>query len=168
MGAVASGPPGRAAGLVHADFVSGGSPPSALAVGLFTLAHFAFLAATYLTIEAEEPALRDDFRLRALVAAGVTAGLGAVVVALAGTGAPLIQAGLLGNPLLIVGTTGVAIGAAAALYTRRWQAARVLAAGQIALVVCGWAWGAVSLPRRPGSDYSRAPAPSRPSSARRS
>ena len=33
-----------------------------------TLVLFAFLAAVYLTVEAEEPELREDFRSRALVA----------------------------------------------------------------------------------------------------
>jgi len=48
-------------------------------VGLLTLALFAFLAAVYLTVEAREPALREDFRRRALSAAG------AVFVAAFGT-----------------------------------------------------------------------------------
>src|SRR5688572_19624109 len=48
--------------------------PFTLAVGAMTLALFSFLAATYLTIAAEgDRALQDDFRRRALGAAGASA-----------------------------------------------------------------------------------------------
>src|SRR5512142_3217950 len=47
----------------------GWATPFTLTIGLFAAALFAFLAATYLAVEAEGP-LRDDFRRRAL-AAGV-------------------------------------------------------------------------------------------------
>ena len=44
--------------------------PFAWAVGLLTLALFAFLAASYLTVEADTPPLRDIFRRRALQSQG--------------------------------------------------------------------------------------------------
>ena len=57
-------------------FVSPWLAPFPFAVGFFALAQFAFLAAVYLTVEARDEALREDFRLRALasaVAVGVMA-----------------------------------------------------------------------------------------------
>ncbi|MFY0537149.1 cytochrome d ubiquinol oxidase subunit II [Nannocystis pusilla] len=65
-----------ATGLVDTDFLSEWLAPYPLAVGLFTLALFAFLAAVYLVREADDPDLRADFRARALgsaVVVGVTA-----------------------------------------------------------------------------------------------
>src|SRR5215510_7591863 len=50
-------------------FVSPWLAPFPFAVGFFALALFAFLAAAYLTVEAEDESLREDFRLRALVSA---------------------------------------------------------------------------------------------------
>ena len=54
-------------------------------MGLLTLVLFAFLAAVYLTVEARDPALREDFRRRALVAAGAVflAAFGTLGLALA-------------------------------------------------------------------------------------
>ena len=57
--------------------------PFTLAVGAMTLALFSFLAATYLTIEADgEPELQDDFRRRALGAAGASAVTALIALAL--------------------------------------------------------------------------------------
>ena len=63
--------------------------PFPLSVGLFAAALFAFLAATYLAVEADG-ALRDDFRRRA-IAAGIAVFAGAVLSgALAWRGAPMV------------------------------------------------------------------------------
>ncbi len=108
-----------------------------------TLACFAFLAATYLTLEAPDGTLREDFRVRAIwsgVAVGAAA-LAALVTA--GPSAPLMRHGLLGSPWalpfqLITGL--VAVGALAALVRRRYALARVAAMLQVSLVLWGWAW----------------------------
>jgi cytochrome d ubiquinol oxidase subunit II len=113
--------------------------PFPLMVGVFTLALFSFLAATYLTLETDDPHLQDDFRARALGSSVVTWGLGAAVVALARDGAPVVAEGLLGRPWLFVGVGLLAVGAFAALVTRRWQLARALAAAQVAAIILGWA-----------------------------
>src|SRR5207237_1138439 len=72
---------GVTVGAVAADAVSGprapGTPfftgyvapwltPFALSVGVFALVAFAFLAAVYLTLEAKDRELQEDFRRRAL------------------------------------------------------------------------------------------------------
>ena len=68
--------------------------PFALAVGGFALVCFAFLAAVYLTIEAKERALQEDFRSRAIVS-GVAVFLMAVIGLVLSSQAPLVQRGLL-------------------------------------------------------------------------
>jgi cytochrome d ubiquinol oxidase subunit II len=50
-------------------FVRPWAAPFPAAVGFFALALFAFLAATYLTVDAEQAELQEDFRIRALAAA---------------------------------------------------------------------------------------------------
>jgi cytochrome bd ubiquinol oxidase subunit II len=108
-----------------------------LAVGLFTLACFAFLAAVYLTLEAREAALQDDFRLRAIAA-------GAAVVALAVLGlvvfpdAPRVHRGI------VVLVAAAALGVFWSLGRRRYKLARVAAAAQVTLIV--WGWGLAQYP----------------------
>ena len=101
VGAIASGAlgeegRGKGEGFV-AGYVTTWLAPFPLAVGLFTLCCFAFLAAVYLTLEVPEGELREDFRRRALlagVAVGVAAGLALIV---ARPGAPLMRGGLVGS-----------------------------------------------------------------------
>jgi cytochrome d ubiquinol oxidase subunit II len=116
--------------------------PFSLAVGALALCLFAFLAAVYLTAESREPALREDFRLRAL-GAGVAVFVAAfAVLGLAREGAPRVWAGLTQSPfaLGLHGATAVAaVLAFALLLNRRFTLARVAAAGQVALIVVGWA-----------------------------
>jgi cytochrome d ubiquinol oxidase subunit II len=110
------------------------------ATGLFACSLFAFLAASYLSVEAEGP-LRDDFRRRAIgagiavfVTAAITAGLSAFE-------APVVFRGLTRRPwsLPLHGATAVvAIAAFVALGTRRVRLARVAAAAQVVLIVAGW------------------------------
>src|SRR6266478_446043 len=82
VGAVASGAvgdAGRGTGEgFYAGYIAPWLTPFAVAVGVFALACFAFLAAVYLTLEAEEPELREDFRQRAFIAAGAVLVLGVV------------------------------------------------------------------------------------------
>lgn len=112
-------------------------------VGFFALALFAFLAAVYLTLEArDDPELQDDFRKRALAAAVATGVMALAVFLAAGEDAPLIRRGLLNRPWswpLVLATTVSATGAAWALWSRRFQLARVLAAAQVTLILWGWA-----------------------------
>jgi cytochrome bd ubiquinol oxidase subunit II len=143
VGAIASGTirTDLETGRVQTDFVSQWLAPFPLAIGAWTLALFAYLAAVYLTIEASDPELQRDFRRRA-IAAGITVGVMALVsFILSGEGAPLIRAGLARDwwsiPFHIL-TGLISIGAIAALWSRRFQLARVLAIAQVILIILGW------------------------------
>ena len=147
VGAIASGRITVENEIVTSGFFAAWLAPFPWAVGGFALALFAFLAAVYLTVEAHEPALRDDFRQRALLAALAVGVLALLVFLLAGTGAPRISAGLSASwwawPLQIA-TGGAALGAIWALWTRRFYLARALAAAQVTLILAGW--GAAQYP----------------------
>ena len=143
LGAIASGSIRVEKGIVTSDFFRSWLAPFSIAVGFFALALFAFLAAVYLTLETRERELQEDFRIRALLA-GVMVGLLALLVfILARTGAPTVRAGIsrswwaLG---LHIFTAIFATGAFYALWTRRYRLARVCAAGQVTLILLGWAF----------------------------
>jgi cytochrome d ubiquinol oxidase subunit II len=116
--------------------------PFAIATGLFTLALCAFLAAVYLTVEAEEDrALADDFRRRAFFSGLACGGLALATFLLSADGAPRVFEGLSVRrwswPLH--GLTALfAMSALIAIIARRYRLARGLAAAQVALVVLGW------------------------------
>lgn len=147
LGALASGQIRLKDKFVAADFIHPWLAPFPLAVGLFALVLFAFLAAVYLTLETDDPELREDFRHRALISALVVGPIALLVFLLSGTGAPFIRRGLSESwwtwPLQI--STGVfATGAILALWTRRFHMARFCAAGQITLIL--WGWGVAQFP----------------------
>jgi cytochrome d ubiquinol oxidase subunit II len=145
VGAIAGGalrPPGPSGfpGFV-ATFVTPWLTPFGLSVGALTLALFAFLAAVYLTIEARDEGLREDFRRRALVAAGVVfvVAFGALALSLK---VPRMGQGLTTGPWamgLHVATGAAALAAIAALWWRRFRLARLAAAAQVTLIFWGWA-----------------------------
>jgi cytochrome d ubiquinol oxidase subunit II len=121
--------------------------PFPFAVGLFALALFAFLAAVYLTIEAGDEALREDFRLRALGSAVAVGVMALVVFLLSGAGAPPIRHWLTRSPWtwpMQISTAVFAVGAILALWTRRYRWARFCAAAQTTLIL--WGWGAAHYP----------------------
>lgn len=142
VGAIASGKIQIGEGSTAAIFINSWLAPFPFAVGIFALALFAFLAAVYLTLETDDTELREDFRKRALGAA-VTVGLLALLVfLLSERGAPQISRDLSESwwtwPLQVA--TGImALGAMLALWTRRFRLARFCAAGQVTLILWGWA-----------------------------
>lgn len=141
VGTIASGGIRVQGGRVTSGYFSWLSPFS-WAVGLFALALFALLAATYLAYEARTPALRDDFRKRALWAGVAVGALALATFLLAGSEAPRIRLGLTGRPYtwpLHLATGGAAVTAFWALWSRRFRLARVAVAVQAALIVLGWA-----------------------------
>lgn len=112
-----------------------------LAVGLYALALFAFLAAVYLANEARDPALREDFRARALLSGAAVGVLAAVSFGLSLRYAPVIARGLTDHPITWPLHTFTALAATTAFYAlwrRRFGLARVAAAAQAALIVLGW------------------------------
>jgi cytochrome bd ubiquinol oxidase subunit II len=126
----------------HPDYFGPWLAVFPFAVGLFTLALFAFLAAVYLTRETDDPALENDFRVRALLA-GLATGASALLAAVTATGPGTRHFAdhFLGSwwtwPLQIA-TGAVAVGALAALWARRFRVARALAGAQVALILLGW------------------------------
>jgi len=136
--------------------------PFPLAVGLFALIAFAFLAAVYLTLEARESELREDFRRRAL-ASGVGLFAAAVVALLLSlSGAPRVRDGLIfatwALPLHLL-TAAAAITALWALWVRRWRVARVAAVTQVSLILWGWALSQYPYILPPDLSIARAAAP---------
>ena len=143
VGAIASGPlTDRGAGTGEAFYTTYVAPwlnPFALSVGVFALVAFAFLAAVYLTVEVEEPELREDFRRRAL-ASGVAlfgAALSALLLSPAAVRGALVFASW-AVPLHLL-TGAAAVTALAALWYCRWRLARAAAAVQVSLILWGWA-----------------------------
>jgi cytochrome d ubiquinol oxidase subunit II len=142
VGALCSGRIRVVEGAVEGGFFAPWLAPFPLSTGAFALVLCAFLAATYLTCEAEDPQLREDFRARALGAGVALGGLALVVFLLAGAGAPRIREGLSSGTFALplhAATALAAPGALGALVMRRFTAARALAQAQTALIVLGWA-----------------------------
>ncbi len=115
--------------------------PFPIVVGFFALTLFAFLAAVYLTVEADNEELSNDFRLRAIAAELLSGVLALAVFFLAARGAPQIREHLGSSwwtwPLQL--TTGaMAVGSLWALIKRRYKWARAFAAMQVALIIWGW------------------------------
>jgi cytochrome d ubiquinol oxidase subunit II len=148
VGAVAAGTIGGEARVTRGGFVAvyvtPWLSPFTIAVGVFALVCFAFLAAVYLTLETRDPGLREDFRRRGLVSGVAVMVTGIVALALSrGVPAPL-QEGLLGAPWslpLHFLTGSAAVGALVALWRRRLRWARIAAAGEVSLILWGWAMG---------------------------
>jgi cytochrome d ubiquinol oxidase subunit II len=143
IGAVASGRlSDTVTGSFAARFVDPWLTPFALAVGVLTLALFAFLAAVFLTLETHDRDLVEDFRRRALgagLAVFVTAFL---ALLLSPEQAPLVERGLIASSWAVplhLGTAAAAITVLAALWFRRYPLARVAVGVQVSLIVWGWA-----------------------------
>jgi cytochrome bd ubiquinol oxidase subunit II len=142
-GAVASGrvPPGSARG----DPLTSWWNPTSVLGGTMAVGVCAYLAAVYLTADAEragQAALAERFRRRAL-GTGVAVG----ALSLAGIGvlaadAPRLYQGLTGRALpLIVASAAFGLASLALLWRRRFQVVRVTAACAVVAVVWGWAVG---------------------------
>jgi len=143
LGAVAAGQvePPTGAGFV-ADFVAPWASPFTASVGLFTLALFAFLAAVYLTVEARDRDLQEDFRRRALGAGVVVFVIAMVTLGLAWKESPWLWRGLVTSagavPVHLF--TGLSATVALwALWSRRYSIARIASAAQVVGIVWGWA-----------------------------
>lgn len=149
-------------GLVATDFVSQWFAPYPFAVGLFTLALFAFLAAVYLTDQTDDPALQGDFRARALASAFVVGATALLAYLVARGGAPRIHAGLSSSSWALplhLGTGAAALATIAALWLRRSRLARVLAVVQVGLIVLGWASAQYPYLAVPGYSIAETAAP---------
>ncbi len=125
------------------DFVMPWLTPFCLSVGAFTVTMFAYLSATYAAYEARDSELAEDFRVRAIGAALSTGMMAGVVLLLSINGAPIIWHGLTHRvwtwPLFWM-TAILALAALYALWRRRYRLARFCAAGEITLILWGWAF----------------------------
>jgi cytochrome d ubiquinol oxidase subunit II len=157
-GGVASGrvPPGNATGDIWSSWVN----PTSLLGGTLAVIVCAYLAAVYLTRDAERDGQHDlaaAFRLRGLVS-GAAAGLIALGgIAVLQRDAPALFAGLTGRalPLIVVSAVG---GAASllSLLRRRYALARPAAALAVTAVI--WGWGAAQYPYLLGRELTIAEA----------
>lgn len=114
-----------------------------ISVGVLTLTLFSLLAATYLTVEAQEPDTREGFRTRALGATVAVAVAALVAAVLAQRDAPLVFAALTRGARAIVllsATLLFALTAIVSLWKRWFQLARVAVAAEASFIVWGWAW----------------------------
>jgi cytochrome d ubiquinol oxidase subunit II len=140
VAAVSSGDIRVSGGTVTSGWFAGWTSPFALLSGGFTLALFALLSATYLAAEAKAELARDFCR-RAMVAELSTGVLALLVFASAYRYAPALFDELVTSPLLWpvqLTTAALAFAALYELYRGRARRARVLVAGQVALVIVNW------------------------------
>lgn len=141
-GALASGKIHVHDGVVSANYWTTWTSPFALSCGLFAVLLCAVLAATYLTVEAHmagDRQLVNVFRLKALIAGGCAAVVGAVAALLGRSEDPLLWQGLIGRALpLSLGAVLIGLAAAGALLFDRIRLARVLVAGEVACIIAAW------------------------------
>jgi cytochrome bd ubiquinol oxidase subunit II len=139
---IASGRIRVADGEVRADLVRSWTGALSLFAGLFAVAICAYLAATYLTVEAvqrEERELERDFRVRALVTGAIAGALAAVGLLLVRSEAPVLWDGMLDAGLAFAVASAVGgIGSLVAVWLRRYRLARAGAVVAVASVLFGW------------------------------
>lgn len=160
---------GLATGAIHVEngtvvtgFFAGWTTPFAYACGLFTQGLFAFIAATYLTLDTGgDRLLQNDFRLRAILSGLSLGPVALAVFLLARVDAPHLFEGLTQwwAPLLLTATSICAIAALIALFRRRYRLARLAAIGQVTLIILGWAFAQYPYLIPLGMTYREAAAP---------
>ena len=143
VGAIVSGEVRDVAGRsFHDAFVQPWLAPFPLLVGVFAVVQFAFLAAVYLTVEAPDDALREDFRRRAIASQVLLFVVAFAVLLVGRRSAPRLAFALTEGTLALVvhAATGLAaIIALAALRSRRFRLARTAAVVQVTAILWGWA-----------------------------
>ncbi|TMF53265.1 MAG: cytochrome d ubiquinol oxidase subunit II [Chloroflexi bacterium] len=136
--------------------------PFGVLLGVFAVSLCAYLAATYLTVEAEGTALESDFRRRA-IASGLASGVLALAcLGLAPGAAPSFAHSLLGRglPLLILALVNGPV-ALVAVWRSRPRIARFAVAAQVTFVL--WAWAVGQWPNLVPPDITIADAAAPPS-----
>jgi cytochrome bd ubiquinol oxidase subunit II len=135
-------------GQVEAGLVSAWTGPLSLFAGLFSVAICAYLAATYLIVEAAvrgDAKLERDFRTRAIgsgIVAGLLAAGGLLVVR---SQAPVLWEGMTERGLPFVVISALAgLASLGAMATGARRAARAAAAVAVGAVL--WGWGAAQWP----------------------
>ncbi|MEP7271789.1 MAG: cytochrome d ubiquinol oxidase subunit II [Acidobacteriota bacterium] len=162
VGSIASGSIQVENGIVVGGFIRPWLAPFPIAVGLFALALFAFLAAVYLTLETHDIELQEAFRVRALFSGVVVGALALVVFLLSGRYAPTIRAGIGASGWAIplhIATAITALASLGALWRRNYAVARLTAAAQVTLILWGWALAQFPYIIEPGVTIQSAAAP---------
>lgn len=147
IGAIAAGNLRMHGGSFAEIFILPWLQPFPLAVGLFALVLFAYLAAVYLAVEAHEEDIQESFRRRALVSALMAGFFEQFVVLLARTGAPQLSASLQETTwggLAQFGTATACFAAIYCLWQRSYWWARLFAVTQVVLTI--WTWGLAQYP----------------------
>jgi cytochrome d ubiquinol oxidase subunit II len=140
LGAVSAGQIRVVNGQVQVDYLTAWLTPLSLACGALALVLFAYLAAVYLMLETDGD-LREDFRTRTLISGGVVVAIAVVLLPLLAVEAPRLAQGLLSLqalPVLVLGA-GLALLSLWAVLTRRFALARFAAAGEVTMLLWGWA-----------------------------
>lgn len=140
--AVASGRIRAVGGITHANLGSAWTTPFALTIGAMAVSLCATLAAVYLIVEARnanDNALAESYRLKALIAGAITAVLGALGIFLSPTQAPLLWQGMLAHaiPIVII-TMLIGLATAYSLFARHYHTARVLIILESAFLLGTW------------------------------
>jgi cytochrome bd ubiquinol oxidase subunit II len=136
--------------------------PFPLLVGVLSLSLFAYLSACYLTLEAEDPQLQEDFRRRALFTGFVSLLTAFATYAAAGTFAQEIRDGLSRAPhvwLVEAVAATASLVAFQGLWVRRYRRARIAAAVQVGLIILGWGVAQYPFLVRPNLTIATASAP---------
>jgi cytochrome d ubiquinol oxidase subunit II len=143
IGAIASGALGDISSRsgVYDAYFAPWLAPFPLACGALALASFTFLAAVYLTLDARDELLREDFRTRALWSAAAVFVMAFGALDISRATAPRMDQALMRSswalPFQLV--TGVAaLTAILSLWKRHWRVARIAAAAQVSLILWGW------------------------------
>jgi cytochrome d ubiquinol oxidase subunit II len=138
-GAVASG---RVPLDGSGDPITSWTGPTSIVGGVLAVLTCAFLAAAFLTAEAQVRGLDDvaaACRRRAIGAGVVTGVVALVAIAVLREDAPTLYDGLTGRAVALIAVSGVAgVAAMAALWTGRLVIARVAAVTAVVAVVAGW------------------------------
>ena len=160
VGAITEGRlPASPEGSFVAVYVTPWLTALSIAVGLFALALFAYLAAVYLTLEAHDAEERAAFRVRGLISGVAVGALAATVLLLS---APEVRDALTRSAWALplhVATGAAALAAFAFLWFERYHLARLAAASQVVLILWGWALAQYPYAIRPNLTLTDAAAP---------
>lgn len=140
LGAISTGQIRMVGGIVTAGYISPWLALFPIMCGAFALALCAYLAAIYLILETRGE-VREDFRRRALASGGVVAILAMLMLPITALEAPRLWSNLItlqDAPVLAAGA-GLALLSGWAVWTRRYRLGRIAAAGEVVILLLGWA-----------------------------
>jgi cytochrome d ubiquinol oxidase subunit II len=162
VGAITNGEVVMSGGTSANGFLATWLGPFPFVVGAFAVALFAYLAAVYLAVEAQDDELREDFRRRAIFAGIAVAVFALLTFIVSFNHAPAIKDALLDRPWSWVEQSATAIASITAflsLLRRKFMLARAAAAVQASLILWGWALAQYPFLVRPGITMTNSAAP---------